>query len=588
MSRNLWSFLQSSNSPLENLPPWPLDGLDNVGLALAEAAKRMPQAVAVACPAAGQPKELPSGSSFRYDTVTFEKLEASSNQIANGLKRAGIGLGTRVALMVPPGISFVQHVFALYKSGAVTILIDPGMGRKNMIRCLAAAKPNALVGIRKAHLARWIFRSSFAACKINLSTDGFFPWCLQSQNLLKTESKDFTVPEMTRENEAAIIFTTGSTGPPKGVLYRHRNFIEQAQQIRDYFHLKPGAIDVSGFPLFALFNSAMGTTTVFPEMDATRPAAIYPPNLIDAVTQFKADQSFGSPALWNTVSTYCLKNDIRLPTIKRVLTAGAPVSPSILTNVRKIISPDGDVFTPYGATEALPVACNSGNMVLGETAEITNRGGGTCVGKRFERIQWKTIRITDSPLPSIDDVEEVPVGEIGELMVQGPVVTDQYVTRIEANAEHKVIDGDSFWHRMGDVGYFDDQERFWFCGRKTHRVNAPHGTMFTVPCEAVINTHDAVYRSALVGAELNNSDAANAAPAQTPVVIVEPMPGHWPANDAQRESLLSELKKLASEHETTKPVKHFLLKKALPVDIRHNSKIFREKLKPWAEEELRG
>lgn len=588
MSRNLWSFLQSSNSPLENPTPWPLDGLNNVGLALAEAAKRMPQAVAVACPAAGQPKELPSGTSFRYDTITFEKLEASSNQIANGLKRAGIGLGTRVALMVPPGISFVQHVFALYKSGAVTILIDPGMGRKNMIRCLAAAQPNALVGIRKAHLARWIFRSSFTGCEINLSTDGYFPWCLQSKNLLKMEPTDFTVPEMTRENEAAIIFTTGSTGPPKGVLYRHRNFIEQAQQIRDYFKLKPGATDVSGFPLFALFNSAMGTTTVFPEMDATRPAEIYPPNLIDAVNQFQADQSFGSPALWNTVSTYCLKNNITLPTIKRVLTAGAPVSPSILANVRKIISPNGDVYTPYGATEALPVACNSGNMVLGETAEITNRGGGTCVGKRFERIQWKTIRITDSPLPTMDDVEEVAVGEIGELMVQGPVVTDQYVTRVEANAEHKVADGDSFWHRMGDVGYFDDQERFWFCGRKTHRVKAAHGTMFTVPCEAVINTHDAVYRSALVGAVLNDNNADSGTLTQTPVVIVEPMPGHWPANDVQRESLRDELRILAAKHETTKPVKHFLFKKALPVDIRHNSKIFREKLKPWAEEELNG
>lgn len=551
-----------------------------MGLVLRETSLRLPDAVAVACPSPGQPKRIPASQKFRYDTITFRELEESSNQIANGLAQSGIGLGSRVALMVPPGIDFVRHVFALYKSGAVTILIDPGMGRKNMIRCLAAAKPEAMVGIRKAHLARWVFRSKLRACQINVSTDGYFPWCHRSHRFLQIESTNFSVPEMTLENEAAIIFTTGSTGPPKGVLYRHRNFLEQAIQIRDYFELNPGSVDVSGFPLFALFNAAMGTTTVFPEMDATRPAEIYPPNLIDAVNHFQADQSFGSPALWNTVSKYCLKHSIQLPSIKRVLTAGAPVPPQVLANVKKIIADDGDVFTPYGATEALPVACNSASMVLKETAAVTNRGGGTCVGAKFEKINWQVIAIHDGPLPSITDVQPVAQGAIGELMVQGPAVTDQYVTRVEANAEHKVVDGNSFWHRMGDVGYLDDQGRFWFCGRKTHRVITTDGVMFTVPCEAIINTHESIYRSALVGIGDRGKEI--------PVIIVEPLDEHWPQTEQQKTTLIEELKQLATTHETTRSIEHFLIRRKLPVDIRHNSKIFREQLKPWAEQKLRG
>lgn len=486
--------------------------------------------------------------------------------------------GIRVALMVPPGIDFVAHVFALYKIGAVSILIDPGMGRKNLIGCLSAARPQALVGIRKAHVARWIFRSKLKECRINISTDGWFPGCQRTDRLEATSNDHPTPANVNRESPASIIFTTGSTGPPKGVLYRQRNFIEQAQQIRDHFDIQPGGVDVSGFPLFALFNTAMGITTVFPAMDATKPAEIYPPNLIDAANQFNATQSFGSPALWNTVSNYCHNHSISLPTIKSVYTAGAPVPPNVLRNVKSVIADNGDVYTPYGATEALPVACNSASIVLGQTAAKTNDGHGTCVGTRFSQIDWRIIEISDSPINKIQDTNKLAPGEIGELIVQGPVVTDQYVTRLEANAEHKIVDGDSFWHRMGDVGYLDEHDRFWFCGRKGHRVLTSAGTMYTVPCEAIANTHPQVHRCALVGTGNPGS--------QVPIMIAEPLPEHWPTTQDAKNNLRKEISKLLASHSKTQAVQRVLLRRKLPVDIRHNSKIFREQLKPWAEEQL--
>lgn len=554
---------------------WSLDSIHNVGMTLSETARRMPDHIAVAAPARSGQKKPP----IRYSTITFSQLDQQSNQIANGILEMGIAPGTRLSLMVPPGIEFVSLVFGLFKAGMVTILIDPGMGRSNMIKCLSAAEPEGMVGIRLAQIARLVFRRRFPKSKHNIVVGANrWPGCTSLRKITQHADTRFSAPETRRDTPAAIIFTTGSTGPPKGVLYRHGNFIEQARQIRDHFQIPPGGADVSGFPLFALFNSAMGMTTVFPEMDPTRPAQVSPPIIMDAAEQFSADQSFGSPALWNTVSSYCEKHRLKLPSIKRVFTAGAPVPPHVLARVKKVIGEGGEIHTPYGATEALPVASNSASVVLGETAESTNQGAGTCVGLPFDKMTWKVIKISDDPISDISQVESLPEGEIGELIVQGPVVTTEYVTRTDANAFHKISDGDSFWHRMGDVGYLDSQNRFWFCGRKSHRVRAETETMFTVRCEAIVNTHPAIYRSALVGFGPEGR--------KTPVMVIEPWEQHWPETQARRDRLVNEVVQLCGQHTLTEKIEHVLLRKALPVDIRHNSKIFREQLGPWAEREL--
>ena len=304
---------QNESFDQSKTPAWDFEHLPNVGLTLALTAQRTPDRIAVAAPRSGQPKRLADGQSLEYDRISFAQLDMTSNQVAIGVRKMGVQPGTRLALMVPPGIEFVKMVFGLFKAGVTVILIDPGMGRKNMIGCLAEAKPDGIVGIKRAHLARWLFRKKFPNCKKNVVV-GSWPGCVSSHSFKQLDPSQFQADNAgSQEDEAAIIFTTGSTGPPKGVLYRHRNFIQQAVQIRDYFQIQPGSTDVSGFPLFALFNTAMGTTTVFPQMDATRPADVYPPNIIDAVNQFDADQSFGSPALWNTVSTWCESNQVKLP-----------------------------------------------------------------------------------------------------------------------------------------------------------------------------------------------------------------------------------------------------------------------------------
>ena len=330
------------------------------------------------------------------------------------------------------------------------------------------------------------------------------------------------------QDPAAIIFTSGGTGPPKGVLYCHGNFDHQVSEIRDRYQIAPGEIDLAAFPLFGLFNCAMGVTTVVPDMDASRPAQCDPRHIVEAIHDWQVTQSFGSPAIWNRVGQYCQQHNVRLPTLRRVLAAGAPVPPHVLMRMKACIADHGEMYTPYGATEALPVASIGADEVQRETRHRWATGGGTCVGKKFSRIDWKVIQIVDGPLAELAQAVELPSGQIGELIVSGPVVTRQYATRNEWNALSKISDGQRFWHRMGDVGYLDDDGRFWFCGRMAHRVRTAAGEMFTVPCEAIFNQHPDVYRSALVGVGRPRR--------RRPIIVVEPWPERAPRGRGARKS----------------------------------------------------
>jgi olefin beta-lactone synthetase len=568
----------------------------NVAVRLSEMAQAMPDAIAVVEPLCND-----SLGKRQYRHFTFRQLDQDSNLIAQGLCRMGIVPGTRLALLVRPGIDFVSLVFALLRAGAVSILIDPGMGRRNLIHCLAEAQPQGFIAIPLVHVVRIMMRGKFPRAKFNVTVGRRWFWggpTLEQLRHLALSNAAHLAGDMATtmaDDPAAIIFTTGSTGPPKGVLFTHRNFEAQVDQIRQRFDIRPGEIDLPAFPLFGLFNCAMGVTAVIPDMDPSRPAKVDPAKIIEAIRDWNVTQTFGSPAVWNSVGRYCEERKIRLSTVRRVLSSGAPVQVDVLRRMKDCIHEQGDMHTPYGATEALPVASIAASEVLGETAEKTRQGAGTCVGQKFAGIEWKVIRIVDGPIPSIDDIEELSPGEIGELIVSGPQVTKSYVTRVEANATAKIVDNMSFsrdpkgseqrsatettiWHRMGDAGYFDHDGRFWFCGRVAHRVLSPGGPLYPIPCEAIFNQHPDIFRSALVG--IGPPDL------QRPVIILEPKQGKFPKTPATKKALLDEIHLLGQSSPLTKSIGDFLIHPSFPVDIRHNAKIFREKLALWAAKRL--
>ncbi len=516
-----------------------------------------------------------------YSHLTFEQLDQESDRLARGIFRMGVTPGTRLVLMVRPGLEFIALTFALFKAGAVIVLIDPGMGRSNIFRCLEKVEPDGFVAAPIIQAIRAFYVSRFRNARYNITVGGrrWFWNGLTYKQVLGGAWQPFEMTPTKVNDPAAIIFTSGSTGPPKGVLYEHGMFDAQVDLLRNFYNIQPGEIDLPGFPLFALFNSAMGVTTVIPDMDPTIPAQVDPEKIIEAIADQGITQAFGSPAIWNRVGQYCEEKGINIPSIKRVLSAGAPVPIHVCQRIRKILTTSGaDLHTPYGATESLPIASISASEVLDRTAEKSRRGAGTCVGRTFPKIRLKIIEIIDEPIASFVAIHELPRGEIGEIIVQGPVVTREYFRSSEETTAAKIPDGNRFWHRMGDVGYLDKDGCLWFCGRKTHIVVTQYGRMFTVPCEAIFNEHPRIFRNALVG--------VGQKPKQNPVIIVEPDHGQFPSNGAERMRFEQELRDLAIGNPLTICIDTFLFRRTLPVDTRHNVKILRERLAPWAVQQL--
>ena len=554
----------------------------NVAQTLRETARRFPAQRGVVAPV-GRDRQ----GRVQYRQLSFAELDRESDCLAAGLIDLGVSPGDRLVLAVKPGIEFIALTYAVYRANATLVLIDPGMGPRRVFGCLDQVEPAGFLGLPLVQALRVLNGRRFAKSRYNITvgSPGWWPrWlsgttCQQlrdrGEQVLASAGTAWRWSETCRTDPAAIIFTSGSTGPPKGVVYEHGMFLAQVDLLREFYGLEPGGADVPGFPLFGLFNAALGVTTVIPDMDASRPARVDPRRILEAMELNQATQGFGSPAIWNRVGTYCAERQITLPTLQRVFSAGAPVPERVLRQMSATLTrPGAAMHTPYGATEALPVASISAGEVLEETVTATRQGAGTCVGRLFPQMELRIIAISDEPLPGWSDVRELPPGEIGEIVVRGPVVTREYFAQPQATALAKIADGGTFWHRMGDVGYLDSHGRLWFCGRKSQRVETMDGPLFTDQIEPVFNTHPQVFRSALVG--------VGPRPRQRPVLVVELAEGaRW--SPALRQELLA----LGATVATTRGVQTILAYPGpLPVDVRHNTKLNREALAVWASQRV--
>ena len=439
----------------------------------------------------------------REGTLSFGELDAASDAYARGLAEIGIGRGVRTVMLVPPNLAFFPLVFAVFKVGAVLVMIDPGAGRKALLTCLEEVEPEAFIGVPKAHLARLLFPAPFRKVRSVVTVGRRLFWgghtLAQVKELGGASDAPFAMVAPDPGEVAAILFTSGSTGIPKGAVYTHAMFDAQVRMIRETYGITPGEIDMPTFPLFALFDPALGMTSVLPEMDFRFPARADPAKLVAAVQKHACTMMFGSPALIDNVGRYGEANGITLPTLKRVLSSGAPMRTDVLARMSAMLTGDAELFTPFGATESLPVASIGSREVLAETSARTASGKGVCVGRPVAGVTVRIIRISDAPIASWSDDLLAAPGEIGEITVRGPVVSRAYHRRPEQTALAKIEDGDDVVHRMGDVGYFDPQGRLWMCGRKGHRVVTEAGTLFSVPVEEIFNQHAAVRRTALVG-----------------------------------------------------------------------------------------
>ncbi len=541
----------------------------NIAAALPRLARERPNQVAMQCP----------GRRGRYDvSLTYAELHARSDAVAVGLTKRGITRGTRTVVMVRPTPEFFLLMFALFKLGAVPVLVDPGIAKRALKQCLEEVQPEAFIGVPLAMLAKAVLGWA-GSVRLRVTTGRFKLLADATFAQLEAEGAGAEPARVVTgaDEVAAILFTSGSTGVPKGVVYRHRHFVAQVEMLARMLGIEAGGIDFPTFPPFALFDPALGLTSVIPDMNPTRPAQADPRKLHAAITRFGVTQLFGSPALMRVLAEY----GENLPSVRRVTSAGAPVPPDVVQRMLELLPHDATFWTPYGATECLPVAVIEGRELLTLRAR-TETGAGTCVGRPVAPNEVRIITISDAAIEAWDDALLVRAGQVGEITVVGPSATDSYFnrdvqTRLAKIQETLSNGATRCVHRMGDLGYFDADGRLWFCGRKSQRVKLDeYTTLCTEQVEPVFNTHPAIARCALVG--VGPKDA------QTPVLVFELKPAAATGNDAE---LIDELRHVAQGLVHTARIEVFLrYSTALPVDIRHNAKINREQLAGWAVSKL--
>lgn len=519
-------------------------------------------------------------------SLTWSQLAEEVDALASGLADLGVSPGDRVSLLVPPGNDLTVILYACLRVGAVAVVADAGLGLRGMTRAARSARPDWVIGaapgLGVARTMRW--PGSRISVRTMEGPAGRLLDTVASVESLRDDHRGRrpdSVPTPRPGDQAAVLFTSGSTGPAKGVVYTHERLGALVALLRRQLSVEPGSSLIAGFAPFALLGPAIGATSVTPDMSVTRPATLSAAAVADAARAGRATMLFGSPAALRNIAATADELDPaeeeHLRGVRLVLSAGAPVHPDLLDTVHGIF-PDAEIHTPYGMTEGLLQA----DIERAEVHEAMATGQpGVCVGRPVAGVRFALAPLDAQGVPAerLVDPEEAP-GTLSELVVSAAHLKAGYdrlwsTDRASRRDDHR----DLLWHRTNDVGHVDDQGRLWIQGRLQHVITTPQGPIGPGVVETPVDGLAEVVRSAAVGVGPGGAQAV--------VVVVEPesgvgglRAGRTPVADPEFAARVRGASPV--------PVAAVLILDELPTDIRHNSKIERSRLAVWADAVLAG
>jgi olefin beta-lactone synthetase len=514
----------------------------------------------------------------KWRTLTYRAIEEQTHRFLRGLEACSLTPGMSAALMTPPSVDFFPFALALLKFGIVPIILDPAVGLKKVGEILQESKPDIFIGNALTHTLRIFFGWGRNSIKYNLTIQKVAGQKskVSPSYLVTRPSSHYSITNLQLPNTAAIIYTSGSTGLPKGAIYTQANLAAQLDLLKNAFNISQDEIDLPAFPLYALIDLLLGVTSVIPDINFPVPGKTDPAKVLAAIQKFNVTNMFASPVVLKILESFWSagvysrqQQATGLHTLKRIITAGAPATIDLQQRFRQLLASHTNLYGIYGATESLPIAKVESREIF-TLQEKTENGAGICLGKPIDGVTVRIIPITDEPIEEWQDSLQVEIKVVGEITVQSPATTRGYIQREDANRISKIKHRGEIIHRMGDVGYFDDEGRLWYCGRKSHRVITKGGVLFTEQIENIFNAHPLVFRTALVGA---NGE---------PILWVELEKGERVIQDKIRLQLME----LAKNHPQASMIKRFLFMKKFPTDVRHNSKIIREKLAELAKRKI--
>ena len=488
--------------------------------------------------------------------VSWTALATVIDRMARGLEMRGIAPGDRIAVLIPPGPDLIAFVYACWRIGAVVVITDAGLGIRGMRGAIRGAGVTHCIGIDRARpLLRTIPVPGLRLSMRDLADivrEGWAP--VQSSDSIMRKSGD----------EAVVVFTSGSTGPAKGVVYTHGQIQRTCDLLTSHYGLTGADGLVAAFAPWAVLGPALGIASAIPDMDVTKPRTLTARALADATRAVNGTLMWASPAALANVVRTASDSGVSasdFTTVRLVLAAGAPVSAQLLSKAR-VLFPDAQLRTPYGMTEVLPVC----DVTLEDILEA-GRGNGVLVGLPLPEVEVQIAVLDSRGRPAADLTGEPDV--TGEIAVRADHMRDRYDGLWFTNS---LASQNAGWHRTGDVGHLDSRGRVWIEGRLSHVITTPNGVVTPVAVEQAVQELDQVVSAACVGI---------GSPGDQQVVVVVTGP------QARSVVASSELT-TAIRTVTGVDVAAVLVRDELPVDIRHNAKINRTALASWADGVLSG